>query len=195
MFDGAQLGHAAKTGTILQERTARRSQIILVGEHSNLAGFAAWAERRPLSVVRWIRIPLPTAPLSKDPIADPFRGLPGWIDVRHVVVYGFSGYMVGRTALPTGLTPAGGTAGQGFIDGVLARMAAVKKEADLRRGRLVRQAECLAGYSPLARRVAMGLVRVHAWFHIVETGVMQRHDPRDGWVALEDDDLFDDAAR
>jgi hypothetical protein len=194
MFDGADTGAVEPIERIDSEnRIARRSKIILISDKSNLAEFNLWAERRPLSIVRWIRTPIPATPLASECTVDPFRGLSTWVDVRNVVVYGFSQFVVGRSYATDGWTPYSGTTGVGFMDRLKTRIAAARKEADLRRDRLLRQVECLSSNSPLSRRVAMGLVRVHAWFHLVETGVMQRYDIRSGWQPVDDDDLFADS--
>lgn len=69
-----------------------------------------------------------------------------------------------------------------FMERMLVRMSAAQRDNDARRAALVDAVTRLAANEKLGPRIACGALRLHAWFHLAESGLVQRYDGDGHWA-------------
>lgn len=151
-----------------------------------LDGFTSWVADLGVVVLRRPGPVIAPCPLGDADLVTQIDNYVLGEGVRDLIVCGHSRC---TTWTPTGSKPASVArrlVGDDFFTRMLTRMTAAQRAADRVRDAVLCQTKNLCTYPAVSRGVALGILRVHAWFYLSEVGSALRYDPDSGWVPPSD---------
>jgi carbonic anhydrase len=158
--------------------------LLITDTHPCLDGFVSRSADLGVAVLRRPGSAIPPWPLGDEDLVERVDQYVLREGVRDLIVCGHSRYTAWA---PGGTEPAAPRLDRGkFFNRMLTRITAAQRAADRGRDAVLRQAENLCTYRSVHRGVALGIIRVHAWFYVSEVGSTLRYDPNSGWVPLDD---------